>query len=143
MAVSREGARLARALRQRLSAQQSAPLCARGFASTRPAHNATVKDDGIADIESTSAFTAPQPDQNIVKAFEEARSRDHKERRLPGNRYVLPLEARRREASLTRTPDTNTTLPSIIEALCILSRRRPHPTRRLATSFLGHLAFPG
>jgi large subunit ribosomal protein L5 len=93
MAVSREGARLARALRQNLPINRSVPLCARGFTSTRAALNASVKADGIADIESTSSFSAPQPDKNIIKAFEESQSQNRTERRLPGNRCVLPSHA--------------------------------------------------
>ncbi|KAM0251485.1 hypothetical protein ACHAQJ_008153 [Trichoderma viride] len=87
MAASREGVRLARALRQKLSAHQSAPLCARGFASTRVAQNATVKAGNIADIESASSFSTPQPDKDVIKAFEESQKQDNAERRLPGNRY--------------------------------------------------------
>lgn len=92
MAASREGVRLARALRQKLPIHQSAPLCARGFASTRAAQNATVKPDSIADIESTSSFSTPQPSKDVLKAFEESQQQGQTERRLPGNRCVLPLQ---------------------------------------------------
>jgi hypothetical protein len=138
MAASREGVRLARALRQRLSIHQSAPLCARGFASTRVAQNATVKAGNIADIESTSSFSTPQPDKDAIKAFEESQKQDNAERRLPGNRYVLPSQTQVGETSLMRIPDTNTTLPSIIEAHCIQSRRRLRPIQQLVILPPGH-----
>lgn len=136
MSVSREGARLARALRQKLPANHSVPLCARGFTSTRVAHNASVKAEGIADIESASSFSAPQPDKDTIKAFEESQSQSRAGRRLPGNRCVLPSHAHVDEAMLIRTSDTSTILPNIIEVLCTPSKRRLHPIPRLAISFL-------
>lgn len=140
MAVSREGARLARVLRQKLPTNHSVPLCARGFTSTRVAHNASVKAAGIADIESASSFSAPQPDKDTIKAFEESQSQGRTGRRLPGNRCVLPSHAHVDEAMLIRTSDTSTILPNTIEVLCTQSKHRLHPIPRLAISFLDHLA---
>ncbi|KAM4056190.1 ribosomal protein [Hirsutella rhossiliensis] len=56
--------------------------CARRWASTGASST-----NQLADLESTTTFTAPAPDQNVTEAFHASqRSRDS-EHKLPGNRY--------------------------------------------------------
>ncbi|KJZ74191.1 hypothetical protein HIM_06422 [Hirsutella minnesotensis 3608] len=81
MAAAREGTRIASALRYSQLPATLAP-CARRWAST----NAN-SSPSLADLESTTAFTAPEPDQNIRQAFDAARSPEKGAQKLPGNRY--------------------------------------------------------
>ncbi|KAJ6438516.1 mitochondrial 54S ribosomal protein YmL7/YmL5 [Purpureocillium lavendulum] len=85
MAGAREGTRLVRALRPRQLPLRPAPACSRRFASS--AAEATSKPADLADLEDTTAFTAPTPDAKTAQAFAAARSQSASETKLPGNRY--------------------------------------------------------
>lgn len=82
MAGAREGMRVARALGARRLQQHSVPTCAKGFASSQAAK----KDDPLADLETTSAFSSKNPDEAAVKAFQERKVERTRENQLPGSR---------------------------------------------------------
>ncbi|KAK5993364.1 YmL5 [Cladobotryum mycophilum] len=88
MSAAREGTRLARALGRRQLISQATPSCARRFATGQAAQKpASTTTDHLADIESTSSFTTPPPDDGAIKEFNERQVLGGKETRLPGNRY--------------------------------------------------------
>ena len=82
MAGAREGSRLARALCQGKPSLRMAQTRARRFASS--AGEASTPAD-LADLENTTAFTAPAPDAETTEAFKAAQSKAS-ELKLPGSR---------------------------------------------------------
>jgi large subunit ribosomal protein L5 len=86
MSGVREGARVARALAHRNLSLRIASSCARGFASASEAK--APENEQLKDLESTTTFASPAPDQKAIDAFNQADRSNTKERRLPGNRYA-------------------------------------------------------
>lgn len=80
MAAARHGCRLARALCPRQLGLRAAQPRAGRFASSEAATPAD-----LADLENTTAFTAPAPGRETAEAFKEAQSRT-REQKLPGSR---------------------------------------------------------
>ncbi|KYK58666.1 hypothetical protein DCS_05683 [Drechmeria coniospora] len=87
MAAARDISRQARALGRASWHLRVAPACARRFASTGVGQARAVPHADLTELESTTAFTAPAPDQKTTEAFMAARDADANGRRLPGNRY--------------------------------------------------------
>lgn len=75
---------MASALGRRQIPLRTVPLCARRFASTDADKPAA---DALADLDSSSSFTTPLPNESELKAFNSAEKTRAKDRQLPGNRY--------------------------------------------------------
>ena len=81
MAGAREGMRALRAIGGRQLSQHTAQPCARRFASSSAA-----AQNPLADVEETTSFSTPGPDEKALKAFQEARANNKREKQLPGSR---------------------------------------------------------
>lgn len=90
MASVREGARMASMLGRRQFPLRTAPMCARGFASTETKQAASPK--AFEDIDSSSSFSTPAPEESDVEAFLSGEKAKAREGQLPGNRYGTPIE---------------------------------------------------
>lgn len=69
---------------------RTAPMCARGFASTETKQAASPK--AFEDIDSSSSFSTPAPEESDVEAFLSGEKAKAREGQLPGNRYGTPIE---------------------------------------------------
>lgn len=81
MAAARDGIRALRAVGGRQLSQQVARPCARRFASS-----STASQNPLADVEQTTSFSTPGPDENTIKSFQQARASKKRDRQLPGSR---------------------------------------------------------
>ncbi|KAG6025629.1 hypothetical protein E4U40_002555 [Claviceps sp. LM458 group G5] len=86
MSGLRESARLARLFGQRRLPLNAPQSCARRFASTAAGNSQTLKADQLADLESTTTYTSPAPEQESIDKFKTGTHRTNEER-LPGGRY--------------------------------------------------------
>lgn len=89
MSGVRKGSRLVKTLGQGQFSLRKTPSCVRSLASAAEANPR--QNDHLSDLESTTTFTSPAPDQKSIDAFNQAEKLSAKERRLPGNRYVSAL----------------------------------------------------
>ncbi|KFG78762.1 hypothetical protein MANI_005142 [Metarhizium anisopliae] len=85
MSGVRKGSRLVKTLGQGQFSLRKTPSCVRSLASAAEANPR--QNDHLSDLESTTTFTSPAPDQKSIDAFNQAEKLSAKERRLPGNRY--------------------------------------------------------
>lgn len=82
MAGAREGMRALRSIGGRQLSQQAVKPCARRFASS----SSTAARNPLADVEDSTSFSTPAPDQKTAEAFKEARANNKREKQLPGSR---------------------------------------------------------
>lgn len=81
MAGARDGMRALRAVSGRQLSQQVAKPCARRFASSSAA-----AQNPLANVEESTSFSTPGPDEKTAKAFHEARASSKRDKQLPGGR---------------------------------------------------------
>ncbi|KAG5999189.1 hypothetical protein E4U43_002243 [Claviceps pusilla] len=87
MSGVRESARLARVFGPRRLLVQATQSCAMRFASTAAANSQAPLANHLADLESTTTFTSPAPDQQSIDEFKSAAKQSENAPKLPGNRY--------------------------------------------------------
>lgn len=123
MSGLRESARLARLFGQRRLPLKAPHSCARQFTSTAAGNSQTLKADQLADLESTTTYTSPAPEQESIDKFKTGTHRTNEER-LPGGRYVQIIVIPR----LPSEQACGSEIPKLIQSLLL------HPQISISSS---------